>query len=531
MLQIMARRILYALLSTLLLSIPWWGGPGMTLWVAFVPLLLLQQELEGQIGPKGKPRRLWPYLVLTFSLWWLATTFWVGYAAWIGIVAAVIIGTVLTTAVWLIYHAVWKRAKRPLAYTVLVSGWVGYEYLYTIGEISFPWLTLGNGFAHNVHWIQWYEYTGVFGGSLWIMVCNLLIFEAFKQRKRWLSWIAPALWIVVPALWSGILYRQYEPSTQTAGVTVLQPNLDPYHEKFTLSDRQIDALLLRLTAEAPRDIDFIVAPETALPDYPREGMWQLSPSIRSLQSYLRTHSPGSTLVYGASTYRIYPSKATATPTARPSEDGSYWFDYFNSALSIDTTDSIGVHHKAILVTGAEKMPYYQLLKHLDFLIVELGGISGQLGEGTPGKVQTTSKGIRYGTAICYESIYGAYFTRFIRHGAQLMFVITNDGWWGDTPGYRNHFDYARLRAIETRRSIVRSANTGISGFISPRGDVGQTLGWDVRGTLSGEAPLQDTLTYYVRYGDQIARLCVYVFGLGLLYFMAYRVRKKFHIVD
>ena len=527
----MTRRLLYVLLSTLLLSIPWWGGPGLTLLIAFVPLLLLQQELDGQIGPQGKPRRLWPYLVLTFSLWWLTTTFWVGYAAWIGIVAAVIIGTALTTAVWSIYHAVWKRAKRPLAYTLLVCGWIGYEYLYTIGEISFPWLTLGNGFAHNIHWIQWYEYTGVFGGSFWILVSNLLIFEAFKRRKRWTCWVVPVLWIVLPALFSGILYRHYETPGQTVSVTVLQPNLDPYHEKFNLSDRQINDLLLRLTAEAPRDIDFIVAPETALPDYPQEGMWALSPSIRSLQNYIRTHSPGSTLVCGASTYRIYPSKAVATPTARPSEDGSYWFDYFNSALSIDSTDSVGVHHKAILVTGAEKMPYYHLLKHLDFLIVELGGISGQLGEGTPGQVQTTPEGVRYGTAICYESIYGAYFAQFIRHGAQLMFVITNDGWWGDTPGYRNHFAYARLRAIETRRSIVRSANTGISGFISPRGEVGQTLGWDVRDTLSGEAALEDSMTYYVRYGDQIARLCVYVFLLGLLYFMAYRIRKKSHIVD
>ena len=79
--------------------------------------------------------------------------------------------------------------------------------------------------------------------------------------------------------------------------------------------------------------------------------------------------------------------------------------------------------------------------------------------------------------------------------------------------------------------MARSANTGISGFISPRGEVGQTLGWDVRDTLSGEAALEDSMTYYVRYGDQIARLCVYVFLLGLLYFMAYRIRKKSHIVD
>lgn len=526
----MARRILYALLSTLLLSVPWLGGSGLTLLVAFVPLLMLQQSLEGQTGPKGKPRRLWPYLALTFSLWWLATTFWVGYAAWIGIVAAVIIGTLLNTAVWLIYHAAWKRAKRPLAYTLLVTAWIGYEYLYTVGEISFPWLTLGNGFAGDVRLVQWYEYTGVFGGSLWVLVCNLLIFEAIKAWKRWASWIAPALWVLIPAALSLTIYHRYEIPRETAGVTVLQPNLDPYREKFSLADNQINTLLLKLTAEAPRDIDFIVAPETALPDYPREDMLLLSSSVRNLQAYIRTYSPRSTLVCGASTYRIYPSRAEATPTARASDEG-YWFDYFNSALAIDSTDSVAVHHKAVLVAGVEKMPYYSLLKYLDFLIVELGGISGQLGAGTPGKVFTTPEGIRYGTAICYESIYGAYFAKFIRNGARLMFVITNDGWWGDTPGYRNHFAYGRLRAIETRRSVVRSANTGISGFINPRGDVGQTLGWDVRGTLTGTASLNDTITYYVRYGDQIARLCVYVFILGLLYFMAYRVRKKFHIVD
>jgi len=112
-----------------------------------------------------------------------------------------------------------------------------------------------------------------------------------------------------------------------------------------------------------------------------------------------------------------------------------------------------------------------------------------------------------------------------------MFVITNDGWWGDTPGYRQHFSYARLRAIETRRSIARSANTGISGFINARGDVGETLGWDVRGALTAQVGLHNRMTFYTRYGDVIGRISWYVFALGLLYFMAYRVRKRSHLND
>ncbi len=177
------------------------------------------------------------------------------------------------------------------------------------------------------------------------------------------------------------------------------------------------------------------------------------------------------------------------------------------------------------------MPYYNIFKHLDFLTVDLGGITGQHGVDSVRKVFTSPQGTRFGVAICYESIYGEYFTEFIRNGAQLMFVITNDGWWGDTPGYRQHFSYARLRAIETRRSIARSANTGISGFINARGDVGETLGWDVRGALTSQVGLHDRMTFYTRYGDVIGRISWYVFALGLLYFMAYRVRKRSHLND
>ena len=107
-----------------------------------------------------------------------------------------------------------------------------------------------------------------------------------------------------------------------------------------------------------------------------------------------------------------------------------------------------------------------------------------------------------------------------------MFVITNDGWWGDTPGYRQHFSYSRLRAIETRRSIARSANTGISALITPRGDVVDQLGWDIRGTVTGSLPLNSRLTVYTLAGDYIARLSWFVAVLSLLYFVAYRTKKK-----
>jgi apolipoprotein N-acyltransferase len=139
-------------------------------------------------------------------------------------------------------------------------------------------------------------------------------------------------------------------------------------------------------------------------------------------------------------------------------------------------------------------------------------------------------GVNVGPAICYEGLYGDWFARFVREGAEVMIVMSNDGWWGDTPGHKRLFDFCRLRAIETRRAIARSANTGVSGFITSRGDVEQRLDWDQRGVLTQDIELSDRETAYVKYGDWVGRMGLLLTLLGVLYFTAYRVRRKNHLV-
>ena len=121
---------------------------------------------------------------------------------------------------------------------------------------------------------------------------------------------------------------------------------------------------------------------------------------------------------------------------------------------------------------------------------------------------------------------------FARNGAEVMALISNDGWWGNTTGHKRLFDFCRLRAIETRRAIARSANTGISGFISPTGKtIGDRLEWDEQGVLTAEVELRSDKTVYTIYGDWIARISTFVAVLTLLYFVAYRIRKRNHLVD
>ena len=139
-------------------------------------------------------------------------------------------------------------------------------------------------------------------------------------------------------------------------------------------------------------------------------------------------------------------------------------------------------------------------------------------------------GVKTGPAICYEGLYGDFYGGFVRRGAQFMAIISNDGWWGDTPGYKHLFSISRLRAVEHRRAIARSANTGKSGFISARGDVGQTLGWEQRGVITAEVPLNSELTFYTRYGDCLARISEYILLLSVLYYVAYRYKRRNHLV-
>ncbi len=118
--------------------------------------------------------------------------------------------------------------------------------------------------------------------------------------------------------------------------------------------------------------------------------------------------------------------------------------------------------------------------------------------------------------ICYESVYGAYVGDYVKNGANLLCIITNDGWWDDSPGYRQHLSYARLRAIEHRRDIARSANTGISGFINQRGEIVQSSTWWREAVLKQEVSLNEQKTLYTLMGDYIYATAAFVSVLLLI---------------
>ena len=517
----MKQKLICVAISVVLLSLGWLGISGLTTLVGLIPLLYISASY-------GSSARDWwrmaGWAALTFALWNIATVWWVWITTPIGPIAATAFSTFWNLVAFMTFHYVSKRAPKVIAYILLVAVWIATEYLYTYAEVlSFPWLTLGNAFSGDVWAVQWYEYTGVMGGSLWVLLSNIAIYEALQSKRKGSVVCAMAV-VAVPIVLSLALYMTYKPSGESIKVSVVQPNVDCYEEKFVDSAQKQMDNLLSLISEAPTDSEIVALPETAIPVQLDADNPNASPAVVMLHKHLDEIKSQSILVTGASTYKIYREGEKPPVTARRSVE--FYYDNFNSAIALRTRDESVIHHKMRLVIGVEAMPFPGLIKKF----VNLGGIAGQLGRNDKATV-FTSGDLTAGSAICYEGLYGEWFARFVREGAQVMTVLSNDGWWGNTPGHKRLFDFCRLRAIESRRARGRSANTGISGFITPRGDVVQILGWDKRGVLTSELEKRHDTTMYVRYGDWVGRLSLLVAVLGLLYYSAYRVRRKNHLVE
>ena len=334
--------------------------------------------------------------------------------------------------------------------------------------------------------------------------------------------------MLLPVAVSAVMYLTYEPEPERVRVAVVQPNVDCYDEKFEGDVRgQLDNLL-SLVDEVPRDAQFVVMPETALPDRLADEDPQAATSVRMIGERLAERCPDAMVAVGATTMKIYPAGMPHSETARAGR--GFYYDYYNAAVAIRGDSTEDVHHKMRLVIGVEAMPFPRLLRWLSFQSVDLGGITGQLGR-SDGATVFHKGGVAAGPAICYEGLFGDAFAEFVRGGAEVMLVLSNDGWWGDTPGYRRLFDFCRLRAIETRRAVARSANTGRSGFITSRGDVTESLGWDKRGVITSDVEVSQRMTAYVRFGDWIGRLSLVVAAMCLLCYSAYRVKRRNHLVN
>ncbi len=531
----------YSLISAFLLSIAWPPVPYTSplLAIALVPLLLVFERIKTD-SPKSR-KAYFKYAFLTFFTWNTISIYWVYNAIdaastnFLGHVVSLLVSLIpfglgaliMTTAFWL-YGKLSEISHRYLAYLALISFYLAGEYLHQSWDLAFPWMNLGNGFAGLHQLVQWYEYTGVYGGSLWILLSNILIFEVWKNRSLKTNWKLigiSIIWLLAPAAYSLYTYNKYEEKSVPTHVAVIQPNIDPYGKFGEISPASQLETLIRLSDSVAKPYtEYFIWPETALPIYADEAQIRSYPEIQRTKNFLSQYKNAS-LITGIESIKWYKNKST--PSAKESNQPGYFYDNFNAAMQLENGDEIYFYHKSKLVPGVEKLPFPQVFSFLAPVFKELGGsVSGWGWQEAP-SVFYANSGIGVAPVICYESIWGDWIGQSVQDGAQFIAIITNDGWWGNTSGKDQHFLYAKLRAIETRRYVVRSANTGISGFINQKGDITAKTEWWVPTAIANEINLNDEMTFYVKNGDVIAKFFTFaaILFIGLLVYLK-KIKRK-----
>ena len=534
--------LMLAVLGAVLLSGGW--APWPTVWltpllfIGWVPYLVMERQLTLTGARKG---RVFASTYLMLLLWNALTTWWVSYADLAAGMAAVVLNALLMCLPLMAFRQTKKRLGNRIGYLSLPVFWIAFEQLHLRWDLTWPWLTLGNGFAAAPQWVQWYEYTGFLGGSVWVWAVNLLLFLEVLKRvpaltfytraanglietevlnsisgtagflvKLRSSLAVPLLTIVLPIGLSYLIGATYHEKGPTAEVVVVQPNLDPYVEKFEGGakfvpyDEQLTRLLSLSEQHLTPQTRLVLWPETALEEPYWENTIESNPKIRRVREWLARH-PGVALLTGITTINSYPSKEAASETARYRDDLGY-YDIFNTgAYFADATAPIAFYHKSRLVPGVEKIPplLASLISHID-----LGGTVGSVGSQAARTVYAApanAPALRLAPVICYESIYGDFVSEYARNGATLLGLITNDAWWHDSPGYRQLLRLGALRCIETRRDLARSANTGFTGFINQKGEITQREPAWVPTASRATVHLNDEVTFYARFGELIGR--------------------------
>lgn len=524
--------LLLSVLSGILLSIPWVSGSSSwILFFAFVPLLMVENWIVDQKQSQGSIV-LFLCAWVAFLVWNVLSTWWIAYVSLGGMVLIALLNSFLMACVWWLMHGVRRRWTTQTGYFSLIVFWLTFEYLQFHWTIQWPWLTIGNGFSNSVKLIQWYEFTGVLGGSLWVLLVNILVFcvyKAISQKSYRASFQLAALillLIILPGGWSLYRYLTYNEYGKTVEVVVLQPNIDPYKEKFSgIGQQEQTSRLIFLAHTMVNDsVTYVLAPETALAPMWEDDRLRQNDAFVAIDSFIGDFS-NLRFVTGAITQRKLEVDEPISYTSRQDTNGNY-FDVFNSALLLDNSSPVQIGHKNILVSGVEKMPFQQYFSFLGKYALSIGGISGSLTSGHEPIVFEDASGEKAGLAICFESAFGAYIGEVVRSGASVIFVMTNDGWWKDSQGLTQHFAFSRLRAVESRRSIARSANTGISGFINQRGEVLKKTEINTSTALSSPIHLNQALTFYVTHGDYLGRISSLMSGLMLIYFLLVLLRSR-----
>ena len=398
--------------------------------------------------------------------------------------------------------------------------WVLYEVLYTLTDWSFPWLNIGNGMSNFTTFIQFADIFGIYGLSLVVVYINVFLFlglRTYQKKKQVFNVyvILACVFLIVPLIYGAVKLEEANKQNDTIKVGVVQPNLDPY-DKW--AEKAIDPVLDIYVDESHKlykqNIDLLLWPETALPIY------LLDPVYRNIYESVRklVDSSGVPLLTGMPDLRYYTKAEKKPHDVKYSKISDLYYATYNAIYVMNPHGTLPQRYgKMKLVPFGERVPFVDQIPLLGDLMRWGVGLSGwNVGEELTVfsvKVPSRADSVHIGGVICYESIYPEPVRHLAASGAECIVVVTNDSWYGNTSGPYQHRDYAKIRAVENRRNIVRAANGGISCIIDSYGRIMSQTKMYERTTYTGNVNLSHESTFYMKYPDIIIGLSVFLCGL------------------
>jgi apolipoprotein N-acyltransferase len=480
-------------------------------WVAFVPLLL-------SLGKKT-PGEAFQYGFVFGVVYFFGTLYWIYHSInfYGGISFAGSIAIVLLLCCYLsIYPAVFayffssfiKKTKLP----ALLIGpvlWVVLEFIRSYLFTGFPWSSIGYSQYKFLSIIQISDITGIYGISFLIMAFNSAIVDLFLLKSRisqrplfplFYTLIGFTIFIIV--LVSSLVYGFWRLGQERPGhmikASVVQGSIEQDKKWEPAFQKYVIDTYTGLSMEAAKGSpDLIVWPETAVPFFFGDDK-ENTENILKFEKTLNTH-----MLFGS-----VMAKKTSTDQ----------ISLTNSVLLLDKQGKITYQYDKIhMVPFGEYVPLRSLLFFIDKLVTGIGDY-------VPGNqyIKAETEFGSFATLVCYEIIFPGLVRKFYAKNGDFIVTITNDAWFGKTAGPYQHFSMAVFRAIENRKPVIRSANTGISGFIDSNGKILSKTDLFQRLALSEKIKTDNTLSFYSRYGDLFSYFCIVIFVVLLINLKSWR---------
>lgn len=499
------RDFLLCILSAILLALSF---PNVNCWLlawfAFVPLFLVIQN-------KSKVKAfLLSYL--TGIIFWLGTIYWLIHVTLAGLIVLVLYLALYFGLFGLIISAVSAQLS-AVSLLFIPSSWVLLEYIRSHLFTGFPWALLGYSQYLNLPAIQFADITGVWGVSFLVMMINVVIYlvtsrkpEAASQKLSILRQSVSSIILLICVLGYGYYKLHLRPATydlRRIRICVIQGNIpqelkwDPEAKDYILEKYS------NITRNVNKDkLDLIIWPEAALPVVLEEEPIFIE-QVKKLAKEIKI-----SILLGAVTFQdnLYPVPASVDEI------------YYNSALLISSEGEILTkYHKLHLVPFGEYIPFRKTLRFLE-TIVPIGDFTAGK-EYTVFQVQASKK---FSVLICFEDLFPGLSRGFIKKGADFLVNITNDAWFKKNSSPYQHLQASVFRAVENRVSLVRAANTGVSGFIAPTGEIlslvqdriGRNIFVDGYVTEDINIPKKE-ISFYTKYGDIFMIICLLFVLLGI----------------